>query len=86
MTVRRGEDGAIVLDGACPVEDTEPLLQMLQETPEAPINWAGCRQIHTAVLQLILAAGAVPSGSCGDVWVQQWLVPQMQRIASKGRR
>jgi hypothetical protein len=84
MTVRRGEDGAIVLDGTCPVEDTEPLLQMLQETPQAPIDWTGCRQIHTAVFQLVLASGAVPPGTCGDAWVQQWLAPRLRRNGKKG--
>ena len=33
MTVRLGDNGAIVLDGVCPVEDAEPLLQMLQTMP-----------------------------------------------------
>ena len=33
MTVRRSENGTIVLDGACPVEDAEALLQLLQATP-----------------------------------------------------
>jgi hypothetical protein len=72
MSVRR-DSGAIVLDGVCPVEDAEPLLQMLQMTPAAPLDWTRCSQLHTAVLQVILAAAVVPVGTCGDSWVGQWL-------------
>jgi hypothetical protein len=77
MTVRRGDDGAIVLEGVCPVEDAEPLLQMLQAMPPAEVDWRPCRQLHTAVLQLVLASGRVPVGPCGDTWVAQWLIPKL---------
>ena len=33
VTVRRDDSGTIVLEGVCPVEDAEPLLQLLQATP-----------------------------------------------------
>ena len=39
MTVSRRSDGTIVLEGTCPVEDAEPLLQMLLATPAAPVDW-----------------------------------------------
>ena len=39
MTVRRSDNGTIVLDGVCPVEDAEPLLQMLQTMPTAEVDW-----------------------------------------------
>jgi hypothetical protein len=61
-----------VLEGVCPVEDAEPLLQMLQMTPAAPLDWTRCSRVHTAILQIILAAGVVPAGPCGDAWVRQW--------------
>jgi hypothetical protein len=75
MTVHRGDNGVIVLDGVCPVEDAEPLLQLLQTMPAAEVDWRPCRQLHTAVLQLVLASGTAPTGPCGDVWVAQWLAP-----------
>jgi hypothetical protein len=62
-----------VLEGICPVEDAEPLLQMLQMTPAGPLDWTRCNQLHTAVLQVILAAGVMPVGPCGDAWVRQWV-------------
>jgi hypothetical protein len=73
VSVRRDDSGAIVLHGVCLVEDAEPLLQMLQMTPAAPLDWMPCSHLHTAVLQVILAAGIAPAGPCGDPWVRQWV-------------
>jgi hypothetical protein len=77
MTVRRGDDGLIVLDGACPVEDAEPLLQLLQTMPAAKVDWRQCGRLHTAVLQLVLASGRAAIGPCGDASVERWLVPKL---------
>ena len=77
MTVGRADNGTLVLDGACPVEDAETLLQLLQVTPAAAIDWTQCRQLHTAVFQVALASGKVPVGPCGDAWVAQWLAPKL---------
>jgi hypothetical protein len=77
MTVLRGDNGAIMLDGACPVEDAEPLLQLLQTMPAAGIDWRQCGQLHTAVLQLVLASGRALIGPCGDAWVARWLAPKL---------
>ena len=38
MSVRREENGTVVLEGNCPVEDAEPLLQMLQATPRSALR------------------------------------------------
>lgn len=73
MTVSRRNDGTIVLDGGCPVVDAEALLQLLQATPAAPLDWTKCTYLHTAVLQVILAARPMLSGQCGDIWVRQWV-------------
>ena len=84
MTVRRGDNDMIVLDGVCPVEDAEPLLQMLQTMPTAEVDWRPCRLLHTAVLQLVLASGRAAIGPCGDVWVAQWLVPKLPQNGAGG--
>ena len=79
MTVRRSDNGMLVLDGACPVEDAETLLQLLQATPAAGIDWTQCRQLHTAVFQVVLASGRVPMAPCGDAWAAQWLEPKLSQ-------
>jgi hypothetical protein len=77
VTVTRGNTGTVVLEGVCAVEDAEPLLQLLQATPGAVVDWTQCRQLHTAVFQVILASDTVPIGPCGDAWVKQWLAPKL---------
>jgi hypothetical protein len=84
VSVRRNDAGAIVLDGACPVEDAEPLLQMLHATPTAMLDWSRCGRLHTAVLQVILAARLVPAGPCGDPWVRQWMLPDPPAAGAPG--
>jgi hypothetical protein len=73
MSIRRDDDGTIVLYGSCPVEDAEPLLQLLHASPEARLDWARCDHLHTAVLQVILAARPLLVGPCGDPWLQRWV-------------
>jgi hypothetical protein len=73
VSVHRREDGTIVLAGPCMAEDAEPLLQLLQATPETSLDWVQCTFLHTAVLQVILAARTQPLGPCGDAWVARWV-------------
>ncbi|WKA30658.1 hypothetical protein [Bradyrhizobium roseum] len=84
MTIRRGDDDIVILEGVCAVEDAETMLQMLQATPDALVNWTQCRQLHTAVLQVIMASGSAPIGPCADVWVQQWLAPKLPQKGTAG--
>lgn len=78
MTVTRQDPATIVLAGPCPVEDAEPLLQMLLETPAAAVDWRACQTPHTAVVQVILAARPALIGPCGDAWLERWLAPDIQ--------
>jgi hypothetical protein len=73
--VRRDENGTIVMEGDSPAEDAELLLQLLQATPQAVLDWTRCRHIHSAVLQVVLAAQPSLCGPCGDPWVREWLPP-----------
>ena len=72
MTVRRKGGASIVLEGECPAEDAEALVQMLQETPAAAIDWSACNRLHTAVIQVLLAVNARTVGDCGDPWMHKW--------------
>jgi hypothetical protein len=73
VSVRRHDDGTILLEGICPVEDAESLLQLLQATPTAPLDWSRSNHLHTAVLQVILATRPTLVGRCGDPWVTEWV-------------
>jgi hypothetical protein len=73
MTVRRDDNGHIALEGNCGAEDAETLLQMMLATPSARVDWTRCGELHTAVVQVILAAKPNLMGACGDPWLRPWL-------------
>ncbi len=80
MSVRRVENGTIVLEGQCPVEDAETLLQLLQENGRASCDWTRCTGLHTAVLQVLLVARPVLRGPCADPWVEHWFEPLIRHL------
>ena len=51
-------DGTIVhLEGACPVEEAETLLEALQGGEMTGLHLGACQSLHTAVFQLVRACG-----------------------------
>ena len=79
MTVRLAPDGGIVLEGVCPVEDAEPLQQLLVRHPSAPVDWSGCEQAHTAVLQVLMVAKPKVCGSARSAFLRDWVSPILSR-------
>lgn len=71
MTVRHVA-GAIVLEGAVPVDEAELLLSAMLAAPGAAVDWSACTSLHTAAVQLILAAKVPIKGVCGDPWLRRW--------------
>ena len=82
MTVR--VDGHILVEGDCPVEDAEALVRILQDTPDAIIDWTGAECLHTAVIQIVLLAGRQVRGPCGDPFVAQWIESGMVAASAAG--
>lgn len=56
MTVR-ADGEVILLTGTCGVQDAEALLDALCSR-HRPVDLAGCEQLHTALVQILLAAEA----------------------------
>ena len=79
MTVRIATNGFIELVGACPCEDAEPLLQHLLAAPGATVDWRECRGAHTAVVQVLMAAGPKLLGPPADVRLKSWVEPVIAR-------
>ena len=48
---------AIVFRDECSIQECETLLATLQESPAMPIDLRPCRSMHTALLQVLIAAG-----------------------------
>jgi hypothetical protein len=73
MSLRREDDGTIVLFGSCPVDEAEPLHRMLLSDRSAQLDWTQCSHLHSAIVQLVIAAQPTLAGPCGDPFVERWL-------------
>jgi hypothetical protein len=71
MTIRRDQD-VILLEDICAVEDAEILLQELL-TGAAHVDWSGCTHLHTACLQVLLAARPPLQGSPANPEIARWV-------------
>jgi len=81
MTIRRGED-VIFLEAACTVEDADALLAEVQ-AGAAIFDWSGCTFLHTACLQLVLAAGLPVRGAPADTALARWAAPLVTPCAAE---
>jgi hypothetical protein len=75
MTVRASADGAILLEGSCPSEDAEVLLQQLIAAPTAAVDLRRCEAAHTAVIQVLMAFRPKLLGPPGNHPMWQWVYP-----------
>jgi len=66
------------LAGAVGVDDAEPLAAWVRTTPSPRVNLRGCTHLHTAVLQVLLAAGAHVSAPPEDPFLAAWVVPALR--------
>lgn len=75
MSVRFA-DGAIRIEGNCPVEDAEPLLRLLQ-AHAAPVDLSRCDRLHAAPFQVLLALRPVIAGIPSSDFVRERLLPML---------
>jgi hypothetical protein len=78
MSVSQLEDGTIVLEGVCPIEDAEPLLRLLSSGPGAVVDWRGCDGAHTAIVQLLMASGARLQGPPRGRFLDRFVGPALR--------
>ena len=69
--------GIIILEGDCPVDEAEPLLELLLANPGASVDWSTCGQLHTTVIQILLAARPPMVGDAGTPFLRRWITPIM---------
>ncbi len=60
--MRKVDDRTVALEGACGAEDAEPLLQAILASPGVIVDWRACEWAHTAVVQVLIAAGVEIAG------------------------
>jgi hypothetical protein len=75
MTVLLSPEGVIVLEGSCPSEDADSLLQHLTSTPNATVDLRRCHAAHTAVIQILLAAGPKLQAPPPENSLWRWIYP-----------
>jgi hypothetical protein len=78
MTVLKPADDVLLLEGACPIEDAEILLQHLTGSPSATVDLRNCLSMHTAVIQVLLAAKPALLGPpSADTPHSRWVYPAL---------
>jgi hypothetical protein len=74
MSVRCA-DGVVVLEGDCQVDEAEQLLEFLLANPSAEVDWSDCGQLHTALIQVLLAVRPKMRGSPEVEFLNRWIAP-----------
>ena len=74
MTVLIEKD-RIWLQGNCGVDDVEPLMNGLRDGGSAMVDLSEVNQLHTAILQVLLAFRPSISGTPRDTFIRTWLIP-----------
>jgi hypothetical protein len=80
MSVQMPQRDRIVLDGVCPSEDAETLLQRLLASPSAVVDLRSCQGLHTAVIQVLLAAEPTLHMPPPDGEIARRLLSQLRSI------
>jgi hypothetical protein len=80
MTVRLQADGTIALEGVCPIEDAEALLQHLMSLPQATVDWRLCESAHTAIVQVLIFSRAEVSGPPRGEFLRNWVAPLLSSV------
>jgi hypothetical protein len=85
VTVRLSPAGAIMMEGICPSEDAEVLLQLLLAHPAPVVDWSACEGAHTAVIQVLMAAGPALRGPPAGGSLRDWVQPLLTRDRGNDR-
>jgi hypothetical protein len=76
MSVRL-DGNVILMEGACRVEDAEPLLGSLQADMGRVVDLTGVEHLHAAVLQVLIALRPTLRGTAKDPFLRDWIAPAL---------
>lgn len=79
MTVAMRQ-GIIHLEGSCPSGDAEELLQLLLAHAAASVDLRTCDAAHTAVVQVLMAAGRAIVGPPRDAVLKSIVAPALSGV------
>jgi hypothetical protein len=74
MTTRLHGD-RVLLQGDCPVEEAETLLNLLAGSPGRVVDVSGVTHLHAAVFQILLALQPPIEGEPADAFMQRCCPP-----------
>jgi ribosome maturation factor RimP len=60
------------LEGFCPVEDAEPLLDWLIKHPGGAVDLKDCENLHTSVLQVLMIGKAQLANPPAGLELSEW--------------
>jgi hypothetical protein len=78
VSVHPASNGTIVLEGSCPDDDAERLLQLLMSTPGAVVDWRLCETAHSAVIQVLLAVRPPLQGPPAGEALARWVAMNLR--------
>ena len=79
MSIRL-EGHIIRLEGDCHVEQAEMLVRLLQEDPSRCVDLEGCRRMHGALAQVLLAFGATVCGTPKTPFLRDLVLPNFRHL------
>jgi hypothetical protein len=79
MSVRR-DGSAVRLEGECRVEEAEALVALLQGGGIESADLSGCRRLHSAVAQALIAFGVPAQGGAEEPFMRDVLIPALQAV------
>jgi hypothetical protein len=85
MPLTFGED-LILIDGVCGVEEAMPLLEFLQTHGAVRIDMRECTHIHSAPLQVLMAAAERVTDLPEEKFLRRWLAPVLGPNVGRGTR
>jgi hypothetical protein len=78
MTVRLVDNATVALEGVCPIDDAERLLQHLVDYPDATVDWRECDDAHTAVVQVLIMSRAKVMGPPRNNFLTMFVNPLIE--------
>jgi len=73
----RFEDKTARFDGACTVDEAIPLAEWLEATEAPQLDLGRCTGLHTALLQVLMAARATVAAEPEDAFLRAWVMPAL---------
>ena len=82
----RLDDDRLFLSGVVSIEEAEQLRDLLACHPHLTVDLAACEHLHTAALQVLLAARRPVASPPEDAFLAAWIVPELTARATSASR